>query len=156
MIIKNMQVLFKNSQYFKINNKKDYIKKASQINKNNLILRCLFIFLLTYILLPAKAYASTAVGGRISQDTTWTMSGSPYIVTTTVVVYGDTINAVTLTIEPGVEMRFSNGTGIQIGSGANKGILRAVGTDTEKIIFTANTTTPTRGYWNKIHIDDGA
>ncbi len=79
--------------------------------------------------------------GRISSDTIWTKANSPYIVTSTIEVYGDEANAATLTIEPGVEIRFDLSTvqqqGLHIGNGSNKGILRAIGTEEEKIIFTA-------------------
>ena len=47
--------------------------------------------------LPMNALA-TDVSGEISQDTTWTLSGSPYIITGDVTVNG----GYTLTIEPGV------------------------------------------------------
>jgi len=46
------------------------------------------------------------VSGAIRTNTTWTKAGSPYVVTGSVTVYGDTTTGVTLTIEPGVEVRF--------------------------------------------------
>jgi len=59
-------------------------------------------------------------------DTTWSLSDSPYIVTGDVTVN----NSSTLTIEPGVEIRFGTETGIFIGSYRdNFGSLSAKGTE---------------------------
>ena len=47
-----------------------------------------------------RAYSPSAdVGGEITTDTTWTLAGSPYTVTSNVTVQ----TGVTLTVEPGVE-----------------------------------------------------
>ena len=46
---------------------------------------------------------NTNVGGPITQNTTWTAANSPYIAISSVVV----MPGVTLTIEPGVEVRFN-------------------------------------------------
>ncbi len=73
--------------------------------------------------------APTEVSGNITEDTTWTLANSPYIVTETVQVLED----VTLTIEPGVVVRFNEGIGLNIG-----GKLIARGTQTNIINFTAN------------------
>lgn len=54
---------------------------------------------------PSTAQAGTSVGGVLSSDTTWTTSGSPYLITSTVQVP----EGVTLTIEPGVEVEASLG-----------------------------------------------
>ena len=47
-------------------------------------------------------------GGTISTDTTWNLAGSPYVITGTLFVEGtDGADGVTtLTLEPGVEVRF--------------------------------------------------
>ena len=58
-----------------------------------------FIFLLT----AGNAVSQTNVSGGIYQNTTWTLAGSPYIVTGSVVVFPGK----TLTIEPGCEVRFN-------------------------------------------------
>ncbi|GAG67480.1 unnamed protein product, partial [marine sediment metagenome] len=70
----------------------------------------------------------TYVSGTISTDTTWTLSGSPYIVTGGVVV----MEGVVLTIEPGVEVKFNTDTAVQV-----DGTLIARGTADDKIIFTS-------------------
>ncbi len=105
---------------------------------------------------PQDALADTNVSGVISSDTTWTLAGSPYIVTSTVYVYKDTTTASTLTIEPGVEVRFAQNTLLYVGSGANKGALKAVGTATLPIKFTSDQATKTPGYWYRIHFDPGS
>ena len=67
--------------------------------------------------LPAVSFGETYVSGAITQDTTWTLTGSPYIVTGDVTVRYSTYNSstATLTIEPGVEVRFEPGTGLYVG-----------------------------------------
>ena len=59
------------------------------------------------------ALAVTDVSGVINTDTTWNLAGSPYIVTGDVSVKGAATP--TLTIEPGVEVRFTQNTGLYIG-----------------------------------------
>jgi hypothetical protein len=51
-------------------------------------------------------YAQTSVSGGIYQNTNWTLAGSPYIVTESIVVFPGK----TLTIEPGVEIQINNQT----------------------------------------------
>ncbi len=103
----------------------------------------LIIFLVAA--LPAAASADTYVSGIISGDTTWTQSGSPYIVTGNILVN----NGVTLTIEPGVTVKFDSGTGLQV-----DGTLIARGTDTDNIIFTSNQPSPAPGDWGYIFFTD--
>jgi hypothetical protein len=79
-------------------------------------------------------FAQTNVSGGIFQNTTWSLSGSPYIVTGSIVVFPGK----TLTIEPGVEVLvtpdYSFNTGnlryIEI-----RGALVAIGTDQAPITF---------------------
>ncbi|MGA1863726.1 MAG: PQQ-binding-like beta-propeller repeat protein [bacterium] len=100
-------------------------------------------------------FAATYKAGRISANETWTKEGSPYIITSDVQVYGDYTNAVTLTIEPGVEVRFNQYIGLQIGSGSYKGALIAKGTSNERITFTANTDSPFSGFWKHLYFTQG-
>jgi len=65
-------------------------------------------------------------------------------------VYKDSTTASTLSIEPGVTVKFAQNTGMQVGSTTAKGNLVAKGTATNKIVFTSNQTTPTRGFWSGI------
>ena len=96
--------------------------------------------------------ADTTVGGVIPADTTWTLAGSPYNVTSTVQVYGTSTTPATLTIEPGVVVKFASNIGLQIGNGTSQGALVARGTTTNKVsIFTRSGTT---GTWGSITFND--
>jgi hypothetical protein len=81
-------------------------------------------------------YAQTTVSGGIYQDTTWTLAGSPYLLTGSVVIFPGK----TLTIEPGVEILitpdFSNNPGNYLYLEV-RGTLIAVGTDAYPIRFTS-------------------
>lgn len=88
---------------------------------------------------------STNVSGIISSDTTWTVELSPYIVTGNVMVS----NGATLTIEPGVSVRFDNGKSLQV-----NGTLIAKGTPTNKITFTSNQPSPAPGDWGYLLFTD--
>jgi len=90
-----------------------------------------------------SAYA-TDVGGLIETDTTWRKADSPFIVKQQVSVVED----VTLTIEPGVTVKFDKDKALLI-----DGILVAKGTASEKIVFTSNGD-PTPGYWGFISFSD--
>ncbi len=101
----------------------------------------------------------TRVSGTITQDTVWTLEGSPYIVIGDVSVeYPDTSgNTAVLTIAPGVEVRFDPGTGLYIGhnfGGFRYGALDARGTEASPIIFTSNAENPAPGDWKGIRFRD--
>ena len=81
------------------------------------------------------------VSGNITEDTTWTFANSPYVVTGTVQVLEDT----TLTIEPGVTVKFNTDTSLKI-----DGELIAIGTVDNRITFTSNQAFPVGGDWNGI------
>ena len=89
----------------------------------------------------------TYVSGLISSDTTWTVADSPYIVTGSILVE----EGVTLTIEPGVVVKFNSGKGMRI-----DGELIARGTETESIVFTSNQSSPALGDWVNILFTDSS
>lgn len=101
--------------------------------------------------IAGDARSATEVGGTIDVDTTWTLDKSPYIVTGDVFVLG---NEARLTIEPGVEVRFEPGTGLQIGRYTSSGTLVAQGSESSPITFTSNAATPASGDWKGIYFDD--
>lgn len=92
------------------------------------------LFFSAFFLLSANLFSQTTVSGGIYQNTTWTLSGSPYLVTGSMVVFPGK----TLTIEPGVEVLvtpdYSFNTGnlryIEI-----RGSLVALGTDQAPIVI---------------------
>ncbi len=97
----------------------------------------------------AAPTVSTGVGvsvsGQINANTTWTMANSPYTVFSDVTV----ADGVTLTIQAGVQVNFSQYTSLIV-----NGNLKAVGTATQPITFTAPVTTT--GYWGYIQIGGGS
>jgi hypothetical protein len=84
------------------------------------------------------------VGGPIIEDTVWTKAESPFIVKSHVTVIED----VTLTIEPGVTVKFDKDKVLLI-----DGTIVAKGTQNEKIIFTSNGEQKA-GYWGFVSFSD--
>lgn len=80
------------------------------------------------------------VSGVIEQDTTWRREESPYEVIGPLTV----ADGATLTIEPGVEVRFGQGVGMTV-----QGQIRAEGTAGQPIVFTRRETALT---WRRIEI----
>jgi hypothetical protein len=108
-----------------------------------------WVFVLVFLLSTYQPVAgradfrpdTTIVGGIINTDTTWTKAGSPYEATSIVTV----ISNVTLTIEPGVQVRFAPNTRLAV-----NGTLHAAGEAGNEILFTGLTQTP--GSWQGIWI----
>lgn len=96
--------------------------------------------------LTTNVEAGTVVTGDIVKDTTWTPSGSPYW------VYGsiDILGGVTLTIEPGVEVKFNYG-GIWV-----YGNILAIGDSANRITLTTNSSDPKPGKWGGIGVSGHA
>ncbi|UCE38511.1 MAG: right-handed parallel beta-helix repeat-containing protein [Thermoplasmata archaeon] len=92
--------------------------------------------------------ATTIVtGGSITTDTTWNISGSPYIITGDVTV----VNGVNLTIEPGVEVKFDGYYSLIV-----HGSIYAIGTEGNRITITSNKGVPAPKDWVQIEIYGGA
>jgi len=88
------------------------------------------------------AVNATYIEGPITQDTVWTLTDSPFVVSKNI-----TVQNARLTIEPGVEVRFGGYFSIFFeGSGS----LYAVGTQSNSITFTSNKDQPKAGDWGTI------
>ena len=92
--------------------------------------------------LPLVSFAVTLVDTDIAADTTWTKAGSPYEVTFGIFVH----EGVTLTIDPGVVVRFRQAEWLWV-----NGTIRAVGTAAEPIVFTGTGASP--GWWQALAIE---
>jgi len=88
------------------------------------------VLLLTIGLVPSLVRASTLAPKSITTNTTWTVQGSPYIVAPYTIVQA----GVTLTIEPGVIIKFGGGIFTNL---AVYGNLTAVGSAANRITFTS-------------------
>lgn len=82
----------------------------------------------------------TNISGAISANTTWTIAGNPYIITSTVSIY----TGITLTIQSGVVVQFNDNFGMNV-----LGTLSATGST-----FTSSSSSPTPGKWAAINIGD--
>jgi len=94
--------------------------------------------------LPAGA--GTIVDGNITTNITWTAAGSPYIIEKAIVEvrFGST-----LTIDPGVEVRFQPGRVLETDGGCS---IVAVGTAADTIVFTSNAPSPAPEDWGKVQV----
>jgi hypothetical protein len=110
----------------------------------------LIIFLILFALIANSlvilykippAAKATYVEGSITQDTDWTLVDSPFVLSNNVTVIQD----VTLTVEPGVEVRFGEQFTLEV-----LGRIVADGTDDKMIWFTSNKLEPTEGDWETI------
>jgi len=93
------------------------------------------------------APAYTEVGGPIISDATWTLANSPYIVVANVEVW----QGVTLTIQPGVVVKFNKDKLLQV-----NGTLIARGNVANPITFTSNQASSTKGDWKNIKFTDSS
>lgn len=108
---------------------------------NRLLLLCSF-----FLPVVTPALAQTNVSGGIYSNTTWTAANSPYTVTGDLVVF----DGVTLTIDPGVTVKFNDNTTLEL-----RGKLVANGNATGHIVFTSSSATPARNSWNGIVAKNG-
>ena len=111
----------------------------------------LFVLLATFLVFGAftSAYRlvpmakATYVEGTITQDTVWTLVDSPFIVSDNITVSP----GATLTIEPGVQVRFGDNFFLTV----NGGII-ADGTNDGMIQFTSDDVNVSTGAWGTIQI----
>lgn len=104
-----------------------------------------FLFLIISFLAFQIGHSQTNVSGGIYANTTWTLANSPYVVVGNVVVFPGN----TLTIEPGVVVKFYGSTGIEM----RQAKLIAIGTSTDSITFTSNDPSPTPGNYTGIYLN---
>jgi parallel beta-helix repeat protein len=101
------------------------------------------------LLAAGSAGAETRVGGTISENTTWTKDQSPYVILSDVTVPA----GVTLTIEPGVTLRFKPDIADMHGDNKShlemqiQGSLVAHGAAGDTIYFTTDAETPRWSDW---------
>lgn len=87
---------------------------------------------------------TTIPEGHITTNTTWTVGGSPYWIEGNLTVdYGNT-----LTIDPGVEVRFRGYYSFFV-----EGELSAVGTESDMIQFTSDSSSPGLANWNQVQFN---
>jgi hypothetical protein len=95
---------------------------------------------------PLCTIVPAFTGGILSKDLTLTRACSPYLIKSTIRVEANR----TLTIEPGVTLKFDKGTGLDVGY-ADAGKLVAQGTAAAPIVLTTGAATPTAGDWNGVN-----
>ena len=104
-------------------------------------------------------------GGDITTSGRWVKQGFAYVITGDVTVrhssYSSGSPVATLTIEPGVEIRFEPGAGLYIGKDypnysyyAYWGALSVQGTAEDPVVFTSNAISPAPGDWKGIYFRD--
>lgn len=98
-----------------------------------LILALSHLFILPNSLAGGPTYVHGILG---SED--WTVQNSPYVITDDVALPSDH----DLTVEAGVVIRFNEGTNLFAA-----GRLVVYGTETEKVTFTSNSSSPAKGDW---------
>ncbi|MDI6792464.1 MAG: Ig-like domain-containing protein [bacterium] len=83
----------------------------------------------------------------IAESDTWTLANSPYVSEDDLIIN----DSATLTIEPGVVIKFKTGENISL---LVKGLLNASGTSSHRITFTSNADTPQACDWRGIVFAD--
>jgi hypothetical protein len=102
--------------------------------------------------LAAQATCTTIIDDHVVTHTTWTVAGSPYCVQMQTLVD----DGITLTIEAGVTVYFSETLLGETTSLYVAGSLVAAGTPTQPITFTSIKTMPQPGDWDHIKVISGS
>ncbi|MEA3449742.1 MAG: right-handed parallel beta-helix repeat-containing protein [Patescibacteria group bacterium] len=98
--------------------------------------------------------SGTSVSGEISENTTWTLANSPYLIIDTLKI----IENKKLTIEPGVAVEIYSGEGIADLGGISiivSGTLEAQGTAENRINFAGNDSESGQEDWGAIEVING-
>ncbi len=95
-------------------------------------------------------------GDAVIYDSVWENAGIPYRITGDLSVVGQDgeDDLTVLTIEAGAELRFGSYHGLYVGHATNPdypGALRVEGNAAEKVIFTADSDTPSPGTWDGLY-----
>ncbi len=101
---------------------------------------------LAVLAMAAAAFADTYITENVSTNTTWDLAGSPYIIQG-IIIY--IMSASTLTIEPGVTVRFDENTQLETEGGSS---IVAEGSYGNEILFTWNSGSPAVDDWNAVHL----
>lgn len=99
--------------------------------------------LFSLLFLSISAISQTNLSGGIYASETWSLAGSPYIVSGNLVVF----EGVEVTVDPGVRVQFNQGASLEL-----RGKLTAIGTEVDSIYFTSNLAAPIMNSWNGIKV----
>ena len=106
------------------------------------------VFAIILLTVTSVIWAETIINSDITSNTTWTASGSPYIIQANIQVEGNP--PVVLTVEAGVEVKFDGNYRIEFGDNTYsslKGGLIVEGSSLNPVLFTSNAVTPAPGDW---------
>jgi hypothetical protein len=96
------------------------------------------------MIISLLSFAQVNHSGTISVNETWTVADGQHFITGHITV----ADGVTLTIEEGCEVYFNAGRRLLV-----RGALIADGSSANPILFSANTVSPTAGYWQYIYFN---
>jgi len=104
-----------------------------------------YFTLIVLSLMILHVRSQTYFSGGIFENTTWTKEKSPYVITGDIAVYSGS----TLTIEPGTTVKFNAGVNFYV-----RGILNAVGSQNDSIIFISSSPSPSSIAWEGLVIEN--
>jgi hypothetical protein len=115
--------------------------------KGKILCLLMFFIALSGLLVVIPTTKGTFVSEDISQNTTWTESNSPYVISYNINI----LSNVTLNIENNVIVKFGGAFSIYV-----YGSLNAIGTNSKRIIFTSNSISPSTSDWERIECESGS